>query len=455
MTAAGRNDPCPCGSGRKFKKCCLGKDGAAARPFTSGDRNGALTRLSRFAAHPEFRGEHEAARLAFWGDRLEGQREDRVEELLALEQCEYAYVMWFVFDRALERGRTLADLFLEREAATLTAGEREYLARMRPAHLRLYEVVEVRQDEGLGLVDLWTDDRVWVRERRATRQLVRWDLLATRVMPGADGDPVMDGAPYLYPALEKEGILKALRGAHRDFARRFPGEDLAAFFRWAGVLFHHLWLDHVALRPRPTIVTAEGDRVVFAKVIFDVRDRAALVAALAGHPDLDEQDDGSYAWHEPEDARGFRRGLGTFVLEGDRLAFETTSRPRAERGRRFLEGLAGDAVGFRATRYQDVEQALKKPPPPPDPRQAEIPPELQAQVAAEYYERHYRSWPDTALPALGNRTPRRAARLKTVRPRLVALLKDMESHSERERRAGRVAYDFAWMWAELGLERPE
>ena len=21
----GRNDPCPCGSGRKFKKCCLGK----------------------------------------------------------------------------------------------------------------------------------------------------------------------------------------------------------------------------------------------------------------------------------------------------------------------------------------------------------------------------------------------------------------------------------------------
>jgi hypothetical protein len=23
----GRNDPCPCGSGKKFKTCCLGKDG--------------------------------------------------------------------------------------------------------------------------------------------------------------------------------------------------------------------------------------------------------------------------------------------------------------------------------------------------------------------------------------------------------------------------------------------
>jgi uncharacterized protein YecA (UPF0149 family) len=24
-TKAGRNDPCPCGSGKKFKHCCLGK----------------------------------------------------------------------------------------------------------------------------------------------------------------------------------------------------------------------------------------------------------------------------------------------------------------------------------------------------------------------------------------------------------------------------------------------
>ncbi len=28
---AGRNDPCPCGSGKKYKKCCMEKDEAAAR----------------------------------------------------------------------------------------------------------------------------------------------------------------------------------------------------------------------------------------------------------------------------------------------------------------------------------------------------------------------------------------------------------------------------------------
>jgi len=25
----GRNDPCPCGSGKKYKKCCLAKPGSA------------------------------------------------------------------------------------------------------------------------------------------------------------------------------------------------------------------------------------------------------------------------------------------------------------------------------------------------------------------------------------------------------------------------------------------
>ena len=26
MSKIGRNDPCPCGSGKKYKKCCLNKE---------------------------------------------------------------------------------------------------------------------------------------------------------------------------------------------------------------------------------------------------------------------------------------------------------------------------------------------------------------------------------------------------------------------------------------------
>ena len=32
----GRNEPCHCGSGRKYKQCCLGKDEAAQREARAG-----------------------------------------------------------------------------------------------------------------------------------------------------------------------------------------------------------------------------------------------------------------------------------------------------------------------------------------------------------------------------------------------------------------------------------
>ena len=108
---------------------------------------------------------------------------------------------------------------------------------------------------------------------------------------------------------------------------------------------------------------------------------------------------------------------------------------------------------FRAISYEDVGQALKRAPAPTGKEKPKIPPEVQAEVLGKYYAEYYRKWLDELVPALGNRTPRHAARLKTVRPKLIALLKDFESHSERQWQSGQIAYDFGWMWKELGLTR--
>jgi hypothetical protein len=99
--------------------------------------------------------------------------------------------------------------------------------------------------------------------------------------------------------------------------------------------------------------------------------------------------------------------------------------------------------------YEDVGQALKRAPALPKDKMPEIPPEVQAEVLGRFYEEHYRKWLDQPVPGLGDRTPRDAAKLKTVRPKLITLLKDFES----QRRAGEPAYDFGWMWKELGLTR--
>lgn len=49
MADVGRNEPCPCGSGKKFKRCCLRKEaeeGARARELE--DREVALALLNDF-----------------------------------------------------------------------------------------------------------------------------------------------------------------------------------------------------------------------------------------------------------------------------------------------------------------------------------------------------------------------------------------------------------------------
>jgi hypothetical protein len=120
-----------------------------------------------------------------------------------------------------------------------------------------------------------------------------------------------------------------------------------------------------------------------------------------------------------------------------------------------LEAAAGPAVAYRATRIESVKRALERRPARPRARrEGEVPPEAAAEIVQAFYERHYGGWLDEPLPALRGRTPRQAAGLKSARPKLIALLKEMENLSARERLDGRPAYDFEWMWGELGLPRP-
>ena len=44
MAKIGRNDPCPCGSGKKYKHCCLAKDEAAGRRRPSRPRQATTCR---------------------------------------------------------------------------------------------------------------------------------------------------------------------------------------------------------------------------------------------------------------------------------------------------------------------------------------------------------------------------------------------------------------------------
>jgi hypothetical protein len=405
----------------------------------------------RFTARDEFDEKHKAALALFWGDWLAEEPDDALDAVIKSKTADLSYHSWFAYDYDLGNGQTPFELFLEKEGRNLRTGERNFLEGMRGSHLRLYEILEVKPDEGFEVLDLWEDRRFFVRERAATRQVVAWDLVIARIGPGGEGETVFETLPYLFRAADKDDLLKGLRKAYRVFAQEFPESGLSDFFRKIAPVFHKLWLERVALPPRPKFITGDGEPFIFAKVFFDLVDREGAIRSLVDRDDVADQGDGSYVWLEP--AGDLQRSIGRMTFEERRIVIETTSKKRAEKARDELPAVFGGAASFRAISYEDVEQAIKHAPPTSKKSEVDIPVEDQRKILGEFYEQHYRKWLDQPLPMLGNRTPRHAAGLKTVRPKLIALLKDLESSSERQRRSGEVAYDFGWMWAELGLKR--
>lgn len=422
-------------------------------------RTDAFRKIEKFAMRDEFEDQRGRAGLLFWAGRLGLATDAQRLSLESDNNAWAAFLNWFIFDLDLsilndDTHGTLAERFLATQSARLTAGERTLLERMHGSSLRLYEVREVRLDEGMSLHDLWTDERIEVHERLATHQIARWDLLGARVIDSEHGYPVIEGAPYLYPTDARDAILAEFRYRHRELDTELPADDATAFFKHVGMVFNHLWLDYVALRPMPTVVTHEGHLLTPTKSLFDIHDTARVTAALAAHPAFEPADRGSFIWHDVDDDPS--RILGHVSIARGRLTLETMSEARAERGRRLLESLLGDAVRFRMTRTEelDTDAVLDDDPAAGRRGESEFPPEVQLEIVGQFYEQHYRAWIDEPIPALGNRTPRHAARLKTVRPKLVRLIKKLENGMERGRTHGQPYYDVGWMWAELGLDRP-
>jgi hypothetical protein len=453
-----RNAPCPCGSGHKQKLCHALKPLAGEGRYAKPERDRALDRLMNFA-FTEFHEQANARLLEFWGkEPPPGVSPEDFAATIDGAPGTGAFVGWFLFDAKVRGNRSPADHFAAR-APALAVGERTWLDLARRARLRLYEIEDVRRDEGFALRDLWSGAELSVRERQATRQLVRWDLIAARIVEGPQRVPVIEAAPYAFNAEHKAPLLRMLRRLHRVSKAVRRSED--QFLRDAVPLLNAAWLRYVACPPMPELRTLDGEGLVLCRSAFDVADWPAVRAALQASGDFEAANaDTELTWLAPGD--GERRILGRVAIRGARLTLETMSRERAERGKALIAELAPGLATFRAMEVQTMDQALRGQRRDRGgavrrevAREAELAPDVQAQLTREYLDRHYRAWLDQSVPALGGKTPRAAARLKSARPELVALLKTMSSRADRDRLEGRAAYDVGWIWAELGVAEEE
>ena len=114
-----------------------------------------------------------------------------------------------------------------------------------------------------------------------------------------------------------------------------------------------------------------------------------------------------------------------------------------------LEGLAGAPLIERQTVAQvmanaPARESVSEP--------SGLSREEERRVVHANLEAHYRAQLDQPIPALGNITPRQAAKTPGGRDKLAAWLKHLENHMAQYDASNPMAdFDVSWMWDELGV----
>lgn len=377
-------------------------------------------------------------------------------------------------------GSNVIEDFLKRRGWREGVRGRRYLRQLLESKLSVYEVTGVAPGRYCDLVELaGAGRRLRVYESAGTETLVQWDRIAARVLPG-DGKAMFSGGVLPLSTETADRVLRALAATHEGIAEaleRAAGDrpELAAFkvsdddiLVLMPKAFTQLWLLHwleTIERPTPELSTTDGEPLVFATTRFEVdaARRAEVIELLDAAPEWGrdpEDEELNWIWfsdvHEDAVIKAFLK------MTGDVLELRCHSRNRSEAAVENLQRVLGERVEASFTQYQDPRQLLaearaEEPSPPlveagdGDIDEAELNRLLKTQL-----DRHYRQALDEPIPMLGDRSPRECVQDAAGSAEVVAWLKYLENHEQRQaRRTGAAPYDFAWMWQELGLSRPK
>lgn len=334
MSDLGRNDPCLCGSGKKYKNCCL-------RRHEQEDRWSAEV-VQAVTVAVDWLSEHHEEELdaaideGFFGG-LEDVTSEELSEAMEPDDADVVWdnaYEWVLAETVLEDddgSYRLVDLVLGEGGPALTPEQRRALEEMATRPLSLYRVVTARPGgpvevedllaEGGGKLQLWEQE--WDQE-------VEGEVLGLRLLPRGEGW-LASGAIYYFPGelakLMVEGLGEELAAEDDEQGRRdLRGSRIAA--NWLAALVLSVFAEE------------EGD----GAEIYQVHDWDALRAALVAQPDVEELPDDAWVRYEQNEGEERRPQLYLSRFEDELELIGADEGIGA--AREWLEGLAGDTVTY-------------------------------------------------------------------------------------------------------------
>jgi len=458
----GRNDSCPCASGKKYKHCCLKVARASDNnPWSQQhDASGRLTQEMLKFARSRFAGDVLAAWLDFNQDESPLSIQEDVEE-------GQIFVPYLLFDwdpepRARRRSRQpemglVARSYLSARGSHLPELEGLILEQATTQPLSFYEVVRSDPGERMVLRDILIGGETEVIERTASRIMRPGDLGYGQLWKLPEVTTLGRLAPVCIPPGRKAAIL-GLRAKLRKKIAKQNRELIAADLIRYREDIRTLYLDlRDLMRQPPRLTNTDGEPLVLHTLTFRTGSAHAAFEALAPlawgiskkellkGAKLDE--DGALRSVEiPWLKRGNRVHeewentiLGHIKIFGRSLVVDVNSQRRAEKIRAQIERRLGILVTHQRTVTQPPDAMLRKaegsrttPKIASEARSEGLSaqPELDPQVREEI-QRHFENWIFQKVPALGGRTPLEAVGDPDGKEIVESLLLDWERQNEK------------------------
>ena len=456
----GRNDPCPCGSGKKYKQCCAN----SAQDVVEAERKGHAGAAER-AIDWLMNKHRKAVSIALAELLFDDLSPEEKDALKAQDQETWNIIHMNAMEWLLAEGeipvqgkhRRVSEYLLSPGGPLFTADQRRWITQLGARPLRLYDVTDLVPGQQLTLCDSLDAEAppIIVRERSGAQASLLGLQIGVRIME-VDGHCELSGAIYAFSHFTGPVVRARMRQAMDHFDGQ--ASDLPHLL---STILQRQWLaQFYAPMPMPAFRDAySGEPMLLITDHYRVTDWQELTQSLSAQSDI--EGDRETAWNRLIDCTdGETRSVATINIDKspDRITVFYKTQRHADEGRLWFESIAGHAVRFVSRELSDPAGLLRNMPADqrakrPD-ADLDLSPEVLAEIMEETLRRMYAKWPDEPLPALAGKTPRQAINTPAGLERVGGLIRMYEASEKRQAaQQGRRTIPFDFLWQALGISR--